>query len=72
MRPEDAIRLRHMVEAAEATQRFIAGRKRADLDTIGEVGLRAFDRAWTETKAEVLTVAISSAAYNRVGKMRYG
>ncbi len=33
MQPEDVIRLRHMIEAAEATQRFIAGRTRADLDT---------------------------------------
>jgi uncharacterized protein with HEPN domain len=33
MRPEDSIRLRHMIEAAEATQHFIAGRNRADLDT---------------------------------------
>lgn len=33
MRPEDRIRLRHMVEAAEAVTRFIAGRRRADLDS---------------------------------------
>ncbi len=33
MRPEDAIRIRHMVEAAESAQRFITGRKRADIDT---------------------------------------
>jgi hypothetical protein len=32
MQPEDVIRLRHMIEAAEAAQRFIAGRTRADLD----------------------------------------
>lgn len=31
MRPEDAIRIRHMIEAAEAVRRFIAGRGPADL-----------------------------------------
>jgi uncharacterized protein with HEPN domain len=30
--PDDAIRIRHMVEAAETAQRFVAGRRRADLD----------------------------------------
>jgi uncharacterized protein with HEPN domain len=33
MQPDDATRLRHMVEAAEAAERFIAGRQRTDLDT---------------------------------------
>jgi len=33
MRPEDATRIRHMIEAAESAQRFIAGRTRADIDT---------------------------------------
>jgi uncharacterized protein with HEPN domain len=33
MRPEDAIRVRHMIDAAETTQAFIAGRQRADLDS---------------------------------------
>ncbi|MGH7077148.1 MAG: HepT-like ribonuclease domain-containing protein [Acetobacteraceae bacterium] len=33
MTPDDAIRIRHMIEAAETAQRFIAGRKRADLDS---------------------------------------
>ena len=32
MRPEDRIRLLHMLEAAEAAIGFIAGRSRADLD----------------------------------------
>lgn len=32
MSPEDATRIRHMIDAAEATQRFIAGRERDDLD----------------------------------------
>jgi hypothetical protein len=30
---EDAIRIRHMVEAAESTEGFIAGRQRTDLDS---------------------------------------
>jgi uncharacterized protein with HEPN domain len=33
MAPEDRIRLKHMVEAASDAAQFIAGRKRADLDT---------------------------------------
>ena len=33
MRPEDAIRIRHMIEAAEACGAFIADRQRADLDS---------------------------------------
>ncbi|MCI4677962.1 DUF86 domain-containing protein [Rhodoblastus acidophilus] len=32
MRRDDAIRIRHMIEAAEAVQRFLAGRRRGDLD----------------------------------------
>jgi uncharacterized protein with HEPN domain len=32
MRRDDAICIRHMIEAAETTQRFIAGRQRGDLD----------------------------------------
>jgi uncharacterized protein with HEPN domain len=31
--PEDAIRIGHMIEAAQTAQRFIAGRQRPDLDT---------------------------------------
>jgi uncharacterized protein with HEPN domain len=30
--PDDAIRIRHMIEAARTAERFIAGRQRADLD----------------------------------------
>jgi uncharacterized protein with HEPN domain len=33
MQPDDATRIRHMVEAAETAERFIAGRHRTDLDT---------------------------------------
>lgn len=32
MRVEDAIRIRHMIDAAESAQRFVAGRVRAALD----------------------------------------
>ncbi|MGO9171968.1 MAG: hypothetical protein ACLP7P_08395 [Rhodomicrobium sp.] len=32
MRREDAIRIRHMIDAATLSQRFIAGRVRSDLD----------------------------------------
>ena len=32
MRPEDQVRIKHMLEAASDAARFIAGRKRADLD----------------------------------------
>jgi uncharacterized protein with HEPN domain len=33
MRPDDAVRIRHMIEAAESAQRFIAERQCTDLDT---------------------------------------
>jgi len=32
MTPDDAVRIRHMIEAAEAAAGFIAGKTRADLD----------------------------------------
>ncbi|HUO53968.1 MAG TPA: HepT-like ribonuclease domain-containing protein [Rhodoblastus sp.] len=32
MRRDDAIRIRHMIDAAEAVQRFVAGCRRGDLD----------------------------------------
>jgi uncharacterized protein with HEPN domain len=33
MRRDDAIRIRHMIEAAEACERFVSGRSRAELET---------------------------------------
>jgi len=33
MRPDDATRVRHMIEAAEAVAQFVGGRQRADLDS---------------------------------------
>jgi uncharacterized protein with HEPN domain len=33
MRRDDAIRIRHMIEAAEACERFVSGRNRTDLET---------------------------------------
>lgn len=33
MRPDDAIRIRHMIEAGEAIAGFLEGRERADLDS---------------------------------------
>jgi uncharacterized protein with HEPN domain len=33
MRPEDAIRIRHMIEAAETAERFIEGHRRDDIDS---------------------------------------
>ena len=32
MRPEDRVRVRHMIDAAEAVGQFVAGRGREDLD----------------------------------------
>ena len=32
MQPEDEVRIRHMIGAAESVRRFVAGRQRADLD----------------------------------------
>ncbi len=39
MRPDDVIRLRHMIEAAEIIGRFVAGKQRSDLDTDEMLGL---------------------------------
>jgi uncharacterized protein with HEPN domain len=33
MRPDDEVRLRHMVDAVETALRFVAGKERSDLDT---------------------------------------
>ena len=33
MQREDAVRIRHMVEAAQSAQQFVVGRQRSDLDT---------------------------------------
>ncbi len=33
MKPDDAIRIRHMVEAGESALHFVAGRRREDLDS---------------------------------------
>lgn len=33
MQPEDATRIRHMIDAAESAQRFVAGRTRSEIDT---------------------------------------
>jgi uncharacterized protein with HEPN domain len=33
MQPDDRVRIRHMIEAAQSAQRFITGRHRSDLDT---------------------------------------
>jgi uncharacterized protein with HEPN domain len=32
MPPDDAIRIRHMIEAAETARQFVVGRQRSDLD----------------------------------------
>ena len=32
MKPDDVIRIRHMIEAARTVARFVEGRRRADLD----------------------------------------
>ena len=33
MKPDDAIRIRHMIDATQMVQQFIVGRRRADLDS---------------------------------------
>jgi hypothetical protein len=33
MRPDDVTRIRHMIEAAEAAARFLAGKTRENLDS---------------------------------------
>ena len=56
MRPDDRVRIRHMIEAAEAAQSFIANRQRADLDT-DEMLLFALVRA-----AEIIGEAASKVS----------
>jgi uncharacterized protein with HEPN domain len=70
MPPEDAIRIRHMIDAAETAQRFAAGRRRDGLDAdqmllfalvraieiIGE----AASRVTQETRAATPTVPWAS------------
>lgn len=66
MRPDDRIRLRHMIDAGEAIGEFVSGRARRDLDSdrmllfavvraievMGEAAARLSD----ETRARVTTV----------------
>ncbi|MBF0333239.1 MAG: DUF86 domain-containing protein [Alphaproteobacteria bacterium] len=66
MKPDDLIRIRHMIEAGESASRFVAGRQRDDLDghemlrfalvraieIIGEAAARISP----ETRAEVPSV----------------
>ena len=59
MRPDDRVRIRHMIEAAEAAQRFIANRQRADLDT-DEMLLFALVRA-----AEIIGETASKSRMKR-------
>ncbi len=67
MRPEDAVRIRHMLDAAELARRFIAGRARSDLDTDDmllfalvravEVIGEAASRVTPETRLELQAIA---------------
>ena len=78
MERDDAIRIRHMIEAAETTQRFIAGRQRGDLDSdqmllfalirAVEVIGEAASKVSLETRSSVLTVpwAIIISMRNRL------
>lgn len=76
MRRDDAIRIRHMIEAAESAQRFAAGRRRDDLETdqmllfalvraIEIVG-EAASRVSAETRA-----ATSSVPWPEIVSMRH-
>ena len=75
MRPDDVIRIRHMIDAAETAQRFSAGRTRADIDTdeqlrfalvqalqiIGE----AASRVSTETRSAISSVPWADIIFMR-------
>ena len=75
MPPDDAIRLRHLIEAAETAQRFTAGRSRRDLDDdemlrlaltkLVEIVGEAAKQVTEATKAEHPTVPWSAAARMR-------
>jgi hypothetical protein len=59
MRPDDAVRIRHMIEAAEACERFVAGRRRVDLD--GDLMLLF---GWSGFAATRLPIAFCGGASN--------
>ena len=72
MPPDDDVRLRHLVEAAETAIRFLEGRGRSDLDDdemlrlaltkLVEIVGEAAKQVTTETRAEYPAVPWSAAA----------
>jgi len=75
MPPEDDVRLRHLIEAAETANRFVHGRARADLDDdemlrlaltkLVEIVGEAAKQVTPSTQAAYPTVPWSSAARMR-------
>lgn len=72
MKPDDLIRIRHMIEAARTVARFVEGRRRADLDgdtMLGFAIVRAieiFGEAASKVSREARTLAPGVAMRNRL------
>jgi uncharacterized protein with HEPN domain len=75
MRPEDEVRVRHLVDAAATARKFVAGRERRDLDTdemlrlaltkLVEIVGEAAKQVSPEARAEMREVPWSAAARTR-------
>jgi hypothetical protein len=63
---EDLVRIQHLIEAAEAAQRFIAGRQRVDLDT-DEVRMPWQSPATSESQGVGLKEGLCSGALKELG-----
>ena len=75
MNADDAIRIRHMLDAAETIRGFVAGRRREDLDTDQMLAfaivraIEIFGEAAARLSAETRTAA-SAVPWNSIVAMR--
>ena len=75
MRPEDRVRIRHLVDAATTARKFVEGRERSDLDTdemlrlaptkLVEIVGEAAKQVSAEGRSEMPDVPWSAAARTR-------
>lgn len=76
MRPDDRVRVGHMVEAAETVRNFIAGRERGDLDSDRMLlfalvrAVEIIGEAATKVSSEARSTA-PSVPWNRIVAMRH-
>ncbi len=75
LRPDDRVRIQHMVEAAETVRNFVAGRARSDLDNDRMLlfamvrAVEVIGEAATKVSPEVRAAA-PSVPWNRIVAMR--